>query len=499
MHKPSFTWVPPLALLVTSGTAAAQDPAAPAAEPAAAEPAAAEPDTASASAEVSLGGAKADAKANKKKNKGDASGEPWIKRYRPTAHQMEAGIYGGIMLPNADHELWDAAPTTTWQSYKKLAPDLGLRFGYYPLSFLGLEVEGGVMPTKLRDGSSNALLGAFRGYGIVQLPYRIAPFALAGFGVMGTTGSSVGKDQDPALHFGGGVKFYINRLLALRLDVRDNVTARHQIDNGRTHHVEVLLGLSFLLNRKKPAKEKDKDSDGDGFFDSVDKCVNLAGVAPDGCPLAGPIDTDGDGFFDPDDSCVNDPGTAPDGCPDSDGDGFKDPADKCPQVAGVAPDGCPPPDKDGDGILDPNDQCIDIPETKNGYKDSDGCADEVPKAVAKFAGVIKGIYFDVDKDTIKPASKTTLDAAVKVLKDFDDVHVEISGHTDSDGNREHNVDLSRRRAESVKKYLVDKGIAESRLSTRGAGPDEPIAANDTKKNKALNRRIEFKLQGALGK
>jgi hypothetical protein len=66
--------------------------------------------------------------------------------------------------------------------------------------------------------------------------------------------------------------------------------------------------------------------------------------------------------------------------------------------------------------------------------------------------------------------------------------------TDSDGNREHNVDLSRRRAESVKKYLVAKGIAEGRLSTRGAGPDEPIAKNDTKKNKALNRRIEFKLQ-----
>jgi hypothetical protein len=87
---------------------------------------------------------------------------------------MELGIFGGIMLPNTSHELYD--PARTWQSYKKLAPDVGLRFGYYPLSFLGLEVEGGVMPTKLRDGSSNALLGNFRGYGVLQLPYRIAPF-----------------------------------------------------------------------------------------------------------------------------------------------------------------------------------------------------------------------------------------------------------------------------------------------------------------------------------
>jgi OOP family OmpA-OmpF porin len=482
MHRISTSLSAALVLLVTSETAAAEPTA-----PAGAEPA-------SASAEISLDGAKADAKGSKKKQpKEDPSGEPWIKRYRPTRNQMEAGVYGGVMLPAGDHELYN--PSLTWQEYKKVAPNIGLRFGYYPLSFLGIELEGGVMPTKVRDGSSNALLGAFRGYALLQLPYRIAPFVLAGFGVLGTNGSSVGNDADPALHIGGGVKFYINRLLALRLEVRDNITAQHVIDQGRTNHVEVLLGLSILLNRKKPTPVKDKDTDGDGFLDSVDDCVKVPGVAPRGCPApAGPIDTDGDGFMDPDDSCVNDPGTGPDGCPDSDKDGFKDPVDKCPQVPGVAPDGCPPPDRDGDGIFDPVDQCPDVPETKNGYKDKDGCSDVVPKAVAKFAGVIKGIYFDVDKDSIKPNSKTSLEAAVKVLKDFDDVHVEISGHTDSDGNREHNVDLSRRRAESVKKYLVDKGIAEGRLSTRGAGPDEPIAKNDTKKNKALNRRIEFKLQ-----
>ena len=80
-----------------------------------------------------------------------------------------------------------------------------------------------------------------------------------------------------------------------------------------------------------------------------------------------------------------------------------------------------------------------------------------------------------------------------MLKEFDDVNLEISGHTDSDGSRELNVELARGRAESVRSYMVGKGIAESRLVTRGAGPDEPIAPNDTSKNKALNRRIEFKL------
>ena len=80
-----------------------------------------------------------------------------------------------------------------------------------------------------------------------------------------------------------------------------------------------------------------------------------------------------------------------------------------------------------------------------------------------------------------------------MLKEFPDVRVEISGHTDTDGDRDHNLDLSARRAEAVKRYLVDAGIDGARLQTRGAGPDEPIADNATKAGKAQNRRIEFKL------
>ena len=501
MHKLLYPTATALAILMTTGATSAAEPAAgdATATGSTGEPAAA------ASGEVTL----ADSSIGPKQKTGpDAKNdrtdvvekdkEPWIKRYRPTRNQLELGIYGGILLPAGDHELYD--PTKPWQPYKKIAPDIGLRFGYYPLSFLGVELEGGVMPTKTKDGNSNALLGAFRGYGLLQLPYRIAPFALIGVGMLATNGSSLGNDIDPAIHFGGGVKFYINRLLALRIDARDNVTAQHNVDAGRTHHVEILLGLSILLNRKKPTPKLDVDSDGDGFLDRVDKCVNVPGVAPDGCPppAAEDPDTDGDGFKDRVDSCVDVPGTDPDGCPDSDGDGFKDPVDKCPQVKGVAPDGCPPPDTDGDGILDPSDKCVNEPESKNGYKDADGCPDEVPTAVAKFSGVIKGIYFDVNKDTIKPKSRATLDSAVKVLKEHPDVNLEISGHTDSDGNREYNVELSRKRADSVKKYLVDKGVDGQRLSTRGAGPDEPISDNTTKKGKALNRRIEFKLTSGEG-
>ncbi len=420
-------------------SAGASDAATPATKPAAATPAAATPAATTPAA------------------------TPWIKRHRPARNLLELGVFAGVMVPAKDHELYNpAVDGVSWQPYRRAAPDFGLRFGYYPLAVLGLEIEGAVAPTKTAVDGARAVLGSFRGYALAQLPYRVTPFALFGVGILGTTG--LGKDNDPVLHFGGGVKFYMNDLLALRLDVRDSVGTRHGQAQGRTHYLEVLLGLSVVLGRKKPV---DPDGDGDGFKDRVDACPKVPGVAPDGCPA--PVD------------------------PDSDGDGFTDKHDTCPTEPGVAPDGCPVRDRDKDQILDPDDGCPDVPETRNNYQDEDGCPDEVPKEVKKFTGVIEGIFFDVDKDTIKPASRATLDRAAQVMREFPDMKVEISGHTDAEGDRAYNVELSRRRAEAVRKYLVDAGIDPGRITTRGAGPDEPIADNTSEDGRAKNRRIEFTL------
>ena len=125
--------------------------------------------------------------------------------------------------------------------------------------------------------------------------------------------------------------------------------------------------------------------------------------------------------------------------------------------------------------------------------DEDGCPDEVPAEVKKFTGVIEGIEFDTGKATIRPKSTATLDAAAKVLTDYPTVRIEISGHTDDVGKHDKNVKLSQDRADSVKAYFVGKGIDEKRITTRGAGPDEPIADNKTAKGKQKNRRTEFKL------
>lgn len=178
---------------------------------------------------------------------------------------------------------------------------------------------------------------------------------------------------------------------------------------------------------------------------------------------------------------------------DSDGDGFADGDDKCPNQAGIAPDGCPDPDPDKDGVIGPNDKCPTEAETANGYQDADGCPDEIPAEVKKFTGVIQGIEFDTGKATIRPKSKPVLDEALKVLRDNPDVRIEVSGHTDDVGDAKKNVELSQKRADAVKEYFVSQGVDAARITTRGAGPDQPIADNKTAEGKQKNRRIEFKL------
>jgi len=150
-------------------------------------------------------------------------------------------------------------------------------------------------------------------------------------------------------------------------------------------------------------------------------------------------------------------------------------------------------DPDKDSVPLPDDKCPDALETKNGFQDDDGCPDELPATVAKFTGAIGGINFAPGKATLTKDSSKALDGAVTVLTEFPALRLEIVGHTDDAGARETNVKLSGERAEAVKAYLTGKGIEAARLTTRGAGPDEPVADNKTKAGQAKNRRIEFKL------
>lgn len=123
---------------------------------------------------------------------------------------------------------------------------------------------------------------------------------------------------------------------------------------------------------------------------------------------------------------------------------------------------------------------------------TDAAPDMRSKLITEGKLVSYGIYFDVNKDIVKPESYGTLKEISKVLKDNPEVKIKIVGHTDSDGDDKSNLDLSKRRAASVKNVLVkDFGIDEVRIETDGKGEGAPVAKNDSAINKSLNRRVEF--------
>ncbi len=450
----------------------------------------------------------------------DSSGGGFLHQYKPQANTWELGAFAGMLFLSDDNS-FRGPPTVSggvvtprpFSEYKQPAAELGVRVGYFPLTFLGGELEG-MMGLAKADSGESGTLWAGRAQVVAQLPlWRVVPFVAGGAGYWTVFNETSGDDSDPAFHFGGGVKLAANDDWSFRVDVRDTITNQRAIGDT-PNSLEVSAGASLVLGRSKAPL----DRDGDGFLDTNDLCPSEPGVAPEGCPLrdrdsdqildaddrcpdqAGPaplgcpvLDADADGIPDESDQCVHEPGLAPLGCPDRDGDSVIDRDDQCPGVAGVPPLGCPG-DTDQDGFADPDDKCPTEAETKNGFEDTDGCPDVLPDAVKKFSGVIAGITFDVNKDSIREGSFGVLDEAAKILAEYPDLKVEVAGHTDDTGAREYNLKLSQQRAESVKRYLMSKGVSGERISTRGVGPDEPLVNEKTNAARQQNRRIEFKIQ-----
>jgi outer membrane protein OmpA-like peptidoglycan-associated protein len=101
------------------------------------------------------------------------------------------------------------------------------------------------------------------------------------------------------------------------------------------------------------------------------------------------------------------------------------------------------------------------------------------------------VRFDLNKATLTTQAKANLDKLIPVFNSYADTNIEIFGYTDSTGKADYNLTLSQKRAESVKSYLISKGLASSRFKTSGFGIADPIASNDTKEGQAQNRRVEF--------
>ncbi len=158
------------------------------------------------------------------------------------------------------------------------------------------------------------------------------------------------------------------------------------------------------------------------------------------------------------------------------------PPPPAPKEAPPPPPPPPNPDLDGDGVLNERDKC---PNTRPGaVVDLDGC--EVEAVIE-----LEGVHFDFDKATLRPEAKVILNEAAALLGKHEKVVVEVAGHTDSVGSEKYNQGLSERRANSVRDYLVEKGVKASRLSAKGYGELRPIASNDTEEGRQENRRVEL--------
>lgn len=107
--------------------------------------------------------------------------------------------------------------------------------------------------------------------------------------------------------------------------------------------------------------------------------------------------------------------------------------------------------------------------------------------------ILKNIFFEFNKATLKPESIPELERLIKLLNDVPTMKIEISGHTDNVGSELYNQELSEKRAQAVVEYLVDKGVDNDRLTFKGYGFSQPVAGNDTEEGRAMNRRTEFKV------
>jgi len=341
--------------------------------------------------------------------------------------------------------------------------------------------------------------------------------------------------------FGGGLNIRMGPVVSLQLQESFLYTSTDNIDHLKSGSNDLMLyhtaGLTFNLGKKH-------DEDKDGVSDKNDKCPNTpAGVGVDkmGCP----VDRDGDGVADYMDNCPEVAGVPSlKGCPDKDMDGVTDAEDRCPDVVGsIETKGCPDSDKDGivdiddkcpgtkagykvdatgcafdndkDGIVNEEDRCPDLagslslqgcPDKDNdGVSDLDdlcpavkgtlankGCPEMAKEDILRITLIASKIYFETNSAKLKLISNSQLDDLADILKKYEGVNLTIEGHTDNVGNDDYNMNLSQKRTESVREYLIGRGIDGSRLKAIGYGETRPIADNNTADGRARNRRVELK-------
>jgi len=392
-----------------------------------------------------------------------------------------------------------------------------------PRSAAALSLSGHLfVPT----GSKSKLTGEGQVHGLPVLIFAGETSMLAYAATMGLDIRNQTNYQDVTLGtqltFGGAIGVLLaDRMLQLGPEIYGTTTMVGSTSFGRaTTNLEAILGLKARLGpvvvgaAAGPGITQGMGTPALRALLSVAYAPEPEKPAPPPPPpparvkrIKKPADRDHDGIPDKNDACPDEPGVpsedpAKNGCPpppaDRDEDGIPDKDDACPDIKGVAnsdptQNGCPP-DTDGDGIRDDLDAC----PNEKGPSDPDPSKNGCPKAVRVTDGeivILEQVQFKTGSAVILPVSDDLLRQVAGVIVEHPEILVlEVQGHTDSRGGKAYNRKLSQKRADSVRKWLVNYGqIDSNRLASHGYGPDEPIADNATPDGRQKNRRVQFKI------
>jgi outer membrane protein OmpA-like peptidoglycan-associated protein len=308
----------------------------------------------------------------------------------------------------------------------------------------------------------------------------------------------IGDREASPLEFIAGPKIWLSELCALGL--AGGAGLQRGVGSPDFRAIG-MFGCDLPKEEPPPEPEMETDLDGDGLFDREDGCPRDPEDRDDfedgdGCPDP---DNDKDGIPDVNDGCPLEPEDKDDfadenGCPDPDNDqdGLLDAADECPLEPEDKDEfedenGCPDPDNDKDNVLDVDDKCPITP----GVPEEHGCSKSVRVEEGRIV-ILERVEFATNKDVILERSEPVLHAVQATLAANPQIElVRIEGHTDSRGKDTSNMDLSRRRAGSVARWLREHGLPAERIEAYGCGESKAIDSNETDVGRQTNRRVEF--------
>ena len=341
------------------------------------------------------------------------------------------------------------------------------------------------------------VLGTFNAGELVRIPLNL------GYKT-GFTQDIPSLGIDNQLTFGAAVQVLLGQdrfMLTMEAFGRTAAASGTGFGGRQESPVELLGGFKYLHPKGFAVGAAGTGGVTSGYGNPDWRLIGMLGYTMPEKEVAAVVDTDGDGIVDELDACPNEPEDFDgfrdeDGCPDfdNDADGILDLDDACPNEPGPpANHGCPDSDRDGDGVPDRIDNCPDEP----GPVENQGCPEEQLVVIEESRlEVLDKIYFNTNSAQLQRRSHAVLDNVAAVLNAHPEIPmIRVEGYTDSTGPSAYNMRLSRRRAESVIRYLVEQGgVSQERLIPEGFGETRPLVADaNTKMKLAQNRRVQFHL------